>query len=164
MTNESGAQLLALSDLGQKDRIQILQCEYAALRAEIVARTGFGFQTAGIALAGITWLMQQQLENRTWYFWLIMAFVGLCFVVAIFVNARDISRAAQRIKELEHEINSRAGEHLLVWETLSGVLTRMSLTRSFFSLVKTLPRSALPPLDPKYLGRDAEIKKTKRND
>ncbi|MGH6769770.1 MAG: hypothetical protein ACRECO_12215 [Xanthobacteraceae bacterium] len=137
MTIDADA-LLARSDLSQKDRIQILLSEYAALRAEIVARTSFGFQIAAVALAGITWFMQQSLIARPWYFWLIMAGVGACFVIAIFVNTRDLSRAAHRIKEIEHEVNSRAGEHLLIWETLGGVATRMSLTRSFLSMVKTL--------------------------
>jgi hypothetical protein len=155
--------LLTLSDLTQRDRIQILQSEYSALRAEIVARTGFGFQTAAVALAGITWMMQQPLTGRSFLFWSIMAFVGLCFLIAIFVNARDLSRAAFRIKEIEHEINSRAGEHLLIWETLGGVVTRMSLTRSFFSMVRTLSRSKLPPLDPKFLQQEAIIADRKRN-
>jgi hypothetical protein len=146
--------LLKLSELGQKDRIQILLSEYAALRAEIMSRTGFGFQIAAVSLAGITWLMQQQLDNRPWYFWLIMVGVAGCFSIAIFVNVRDLTRAAHRIKELEYEINSRAGEHLLVWETLSGVVTRMSVTKSFFSPIKSFPRSKLPPLDQSYLLPD----------
>jgi hypothetical protein len=153
--------LLALSDLSQRDRIQILQSEYAALRSEIVARTGFGFQIAAVALAGITWFMQQSLTGRPWLFWFVMACVSICFIIAIFVNARDLSRAAHRVKEIEYEVNSRAGEHLLIWETLGGVVTRMSLTTSFISMVRTLPRSELPPLDPKYLERDARIAKEK---
>ena len=82
-----------------------------------------------------------------------MAFVAASFAVAIFVNIRDLTRAANRIKEIEHEINSRAGEHLLVWETLSGVLTKMGLFKSYFSLVKTSPRSDLPPLDLSYRAK-----------
>ena len=153
--------LLALSDLTQRDRIQILQSEYAALRAEIIARTGFGFQIAAVALAGITWFMQQSLTGQPWTFWLIMACVSICFIFAIFVNTRDLSRAAHRVKDIEYEVNSRAGEHLLVWETLGGVVTRMSLTKSFISMVRTLPRSELPPLDTKYLERDARVAKEK---
>jgi hypothetical protein len=156
-----GDTLLSLSDLTQQNRIQILLSEYAALRAEIVARTGFGFQIAAVALAGITWLMQQTLTGRSWVFWIVMVGVVGCFVVAMFVNARDGSRVAHRIKEIEFEVNSRAGEHLLVWETLGGVVTRMGLVRSFFSMVPTRPRSELPPLDPKYLKREAAIAKSK---
>lgn len=145
---------LKLSDLDQKDRIQILLSEYSALRSEIVGRTGFGFQIAAVLLAAITWFMQQQLNGRPWYFWVVMGFVAAGFVLATFVNLRDISRLALRSKELEHEINSRAGEHLMVWETLSGVVTRAGSIQGFFSLVKPLPRSKLPPLDPSYLMDD----------
>lgn len=160
MPNDLDA-LYMLSDLSQKDRIQILLSEYAALRAEIVARTGFGFQIAAVALAGITWFMQQEIEDKPWWFWLVMSLVIICFIVAMFVNVRDLTRAAHRLKQIEHEVNSRAGEHLLVWETLGGVLTRMGLMRSFFSMVKTLPRSELPQLDSAYLEREARVAKRK---
>lgn len=154
--NSTPPDLLILSDLSQKDRIQILLSEYSALRSEILGRTGFGFQLAAIAAAVITWLLRESLQNPLWYLWVvvIVGFVA-AFGIAIFVNVRDLTRAANRVKELEHEINSRAGEHLLIWETLSGVLTRMGLIRSFFSRVKPLPRSKLPPLDRSYLQRSA---------
>jgi hypothetical protein len=158
MTSDAQS-LLVISDLDQKDRIQILLSEYGALRSEIVARTGFGFQIAAVALAGITWFLQQSLSGRSWCFWLIMSLVAVCFVLAIFVNTRDLSRAAHRIKDVEYEVNSRAGEHLLVWETLGGVLTRTNLIRSFFSLVKVRSRHDLPSLDRQYLEKDAKIKK-----
>ncbi len=161
MPEDVNSYILALSDLSQKDKIQILLNEYAAMRGEILSRSGFGFQIAAVALAGITWFMQQQMSGRPWYFWLVMILVAACFIVAIFVNVRDITRAAYRLKEIEHEVNSRAGEHLLVWETLSGILTRAGPTMGFFSLVQPLPRSELPPLDPTYLEREAAIAKSK---
>jgi len=140
--------LPARSDLSQKDRIQILLSEYAALRAEIVARTGFGFQIAAVALVGITWLVQQSLRGQPWLYWVIMAGVSMCFLIAIFVNTRDLSSVAHRLKEIEHEVNSRAGEHLLVWETLGGVLTGVSVTRRFLSMVRTKPPSETPSARP----------------
>jgi uncharacterized membrane protein len=161
MANEADNKLLLLSGLTQKDRIQILQGEYAALRAELMARTGFGFQIATVALAGITWFMQQQLQGKPWWFWAVMIGVAACFGLAIFVNLRDISRPAFRLKALEHEINSRAGEHLLVWETLSGIVTRAGIVLGFFRLAKPLDRSKLPALDPTYLERDTAMRKQK---
>jgi hypothetical protein len=153
--------LISLSDLGEKDRIQILLAEYGALKAEVLGRTGFGFQIAAVALAAVTWFLQQPLTGKPWYFWPGMVAVVVSFGVAIFVNGRDLSRAAYRIKELEHEVNSRAGESLLVWETLGGVVTRMGLLESLISPIKTLPRSDLPPLDPTYLERDQVLAKKK---
>jgi hypothetical protein len=58
------------------------------------------------------------------------------------------------VKDLEHEINSRAGEYLLIWETSSGVLTRMGFFRSVFSWVKPFPRSEFPALESSFLIDD----------
>jgi hypothetical protein len=154
-------ELLGRSDLGQKDRIQILLSEYASLRSEIVARTGYGFQIAAAALVGVTFLFQTTFGQRPYYFWPAMLGVALCIALAIFVNTRDLKRVASRLREIEHEVNSRAGEQLLVWERLGGVTGQMSLARSFIAMVRTAPRSELPPLDPKYLGRDAARAKRK---
>ena len=131
--------LRVLSDLKQIDRIQILLNEYTALRAEIVSRTGYGFQILVIGTAILTWFLTATSSSRPWYFWFGVAVFVVTFSIANFVNTRDLSRAAHRVKELEHEINSRAGEHLLVWETLAGVMSRMCLIQSFFSKVE--PRS-----------------------
>ncbi len=149
--------LSGLSDLTQKDRIQILLAEYAALRAELMARTGFGFQIAAVFLAGVTWFLQQQISGKPWWFWAATIAVVGCFAVAIHVNVRDLARAAFRLKQIEFEVNSRAGEHLLVWETLGGVVTRQNLWISFFTTVKLDPRSHLPPLDPSYLEQTSKI-------
>jgi hypothetical protein len=100
MPDDPATSLLALSDLSQKDRIQILLSEYAALRAEVVSRTGYGFQIAAVFLTGITWLLQQQLSGRSFIFWLLMGIVGVCFAIAIRVNARDLSRVAHRLKAM----------------------------------------------------------------
>jgi hypothetical protein len=151
--------LLALSELTQKDKIQILLAEYGALRGEILARTGFGFQIAAVSLGAITWFLAQQLSGRPWWFWCAMGIVGTCFAIAMFVNSRDGEKTARRLKDIEYEVNSRAGEHILVWETLNGAITRMGLIRSYFSLIPPLPRSELPPLDPKYLEQQEAIKK-----
>jgi MFS family permease len=137
--------------LSEKDKIQIIMAEYAALRSEIMTRTGYGFQVAAVAAATITWLVQQQLSHPLpWYLWIVIFLVAVCVGIAIFVNVRDLTRAAKGAKQLEHEVNCRAGEHLLVWETLSGVLTKMGLIRSFFSMATPSSRSELPPLDPSY--------------
>ena len=130
------------------------------MRAEILNRTGYGFQLSTIFIAVITWILKEPRAASTWHTWLEVAVFAALFGIACFVNVRDLTRAAHRVKELEREINSRAGEHLLVWETLSGVLTRMGLIRSFFSRVKTLQRSQLPPLDSTYLENDSKRRRS----
>ena len=125
-----------------------------------MGRTGFGFQIAAVTFALISWVFSTPVSNRPFYFWIILVIVTPIFCISIFVNARDLKRAAYRIKEVEHEVNSRAGEHLLVWETLSGVFTRMGLIRSFFSPISAFPRSQLPPLDPSYLKGETDRSKS----
>lgn len=66
------------SDLKQIDRIQILLNEYTALRAEIVSRTGYGFQILIIGVAILTWFLKVASSDQPWYFW---------FGVAVFVIA-----------------------------------------------------------------------------
>ena len=139
MPTESLAPMDALSE---KEKIQILLSEYTAMRAEIVSRTGYSFQIGVIVAAVITWLLQQ--PPITWQVATGLAVVALFVLWFSLLNIRDIWRVADRMKELEHEINSRAGEHLLVWERLWGA-ARMG----FFPWIRIepLPRSTLPPLD-----------------
>jgi hypothetical protein len=67
----------------------------------------------------IAWILQQPMGLRLW--------AGLCIVI---VGASycgrlityDIMNAAKRVRELEIEINKRAGEKLLLWETERGGL------------------------------------------
>ena len=155
MKFDSGAPNLILqSGLGPKDRITILLSEYTALRAEIVARTGYGFQLTAVGAAGLTWAFTEAFKNSSWHAWGVLTLIAAAITLGSCVNVRDLKKAANRVKALEHEINSRAGEHLLIWETLSGPLTRMGLIRGFFSRVKSAPRSKLPPLDPAYLAKE----------
>ena len=145
-------QLFSKSDLSQDDRIRILLFEYSALRAEVLTRTGYGYQLCAIFVAIATWILKEATANSSHYFWTGVGGLILLFVWAVAINARDLRRAASRVEELEHEINSRAGEHLLIWETLHGVMARMGLVWSFFSRIPSRSKASLPPLDPKYLA------------
>ena len=151
------SELFILSSLEDKDRIAILMQEYATLRAEIIARTGFGFQLAGITAAALTWFVGQRLWDPALSPlppWALAALGIIVFVVVILfrVNKRDIWKAAARLREIEHEVNSRAGERLLIWETAAGA-GRMSFWRSLISRVPITAREKLPSLDPKYIQR-----------
>jgi hypothetical protein len=83
--------LLILSDLSQKDRIQILLSEYSTLRSEILSRTGYGFQLTAIGVAVVTWVLKESPQNPQWYFWLGVAVVFAVFAVGTFVNVRDLT-------------------------------------------------------------------------
>jgi hypothetical protein len=164
----SDKELLALSDLTQRDRIQILLTEYTALRAEYVARTGYGFQTAGFGLVAVGLFVQQTISiffgdsspTRGRVIVYLVAFmpVLVAFIIAIYLNLRDLSRVAARLQEIEREVNSRAGENLMVWETLGDTVNFTTYIRSHFTHVKTLARDRLEAPDPGFLMRDKEIK------
>lgn len=136
--------LAPMDALSEKEKIQILLSEYTAVRTEIVSRTGYSFQIGVVVAAVITWLLQQ--PPITWQVAIGLAVVALFVLWFSLLNIRDTWRVADRIKELEHEINSRAGEHLLVWERLWGA-ARMGFFPWIFSRIEPLPRSTLPPLD-----------------
>jgi hypothetical protein len=140
----------ASSGFEQKDKIQILLAEYNTLRNELIARTGYGFQIGAAIAAIITWLLQQSLTAGS--------FLGFVFVIGgtlLFarINVRDWAKAAAEVRDLEHEINSRAGEHLLSHERLSGAAGRMGFLSGLFDKIERLPKSSLPPLDPSYRSK-----------
>jgi hypothetical protein len=103
--------------LTQKDKIQILLQEYSTLRSELVSNGNRLFQVVALGGALFTWLASRQLDKRFWIA-IVMALVG--FSCIGFVLIRDTKRAARRVRELEIDINSRAGEELLVWERRWG--------------------------------------------
>jgi len=135
-------------ELSQKEKIDILMKEYDALRAEISSRTGYGMQVWAIAAAAITWLLGQSDPFAKGH---ILGFVAIAIIMAWLtrLNVRDIWKCAIRCREIEHEVNSRAGEHLLVWERLFGP-ANMSFLAGLVSPIRPLPRSSLPPLDPSF--------------
>ena len=107
------------------------------------------FQIGAVSAVSITWLLQQaDISSKKFWVGLMILLTG----TAIFgwVNIREIWRASQRLRELEHEINNRAGEHLLVWETIWG-----AAKFRWFSIIFGRPgasdRSHLPGLDSEHV-------------
>lgn len=140
------------ADFSQKDKIQILLAEYNTLRNELIARTGYGFQIGAAIAAIVTWLLQWPFSAASFLGFLIV--VGGTLIFAR-VNVRDWEKAAAEVRELEHEINSRAGEHLLTHERLSGAAGRMGFLSGLFDKIERLPKSSLPPLDPSYRSENS---------
>ena len=62
-------------------------------------------------------MSKQDMDGR---FWLGVAIALLAVLIAGWTTFRDIGKAAERLRELENDINHRAGEQLLVWETYWG--------------------------------------------
>jgi hypothetical protein len=126
-------------------KITILLAEYSSLRAEINSRNALVFQIGAVSAVSITWLLQQaDISSKKFWVGVIILLTG----TAIFgwVNIRDIWKASGRLRELEHDINSRAGEHLLIWETLWGA-AKFRWLSSIFGMHGASDRSQLRRLD-----------------
>jgi hypothetical protein len=102
-----------------KEKVSILLHEYDKLGQEIHNRTSNGFQllfSVGVAL--FVWIIAQQ--NIDWKFWIAMSVGLITLSLGGWFIFRDINKAAMRLRELENDINLRADEELLVWETKWG--------------------------------------------
>jgi hypothetical protein len=103
--------------LNTQGKVQILLQEYASLRMEIIHRTGHMHQLLAVGGALFLWLASRPIDIRFW-----ISLVAAVVVVGLFgwFLHRDIDKAAERIRQLEEDINRRAGEELLVWERRWG--------------------------------------------
>ena len=105
-------------------RISILLEEYKTLRAEVLAARGYVFQgititiPAVIAIFGFSFSTSVQWAQ--WVIWLITGALALFVVVTIVGNEINTRKFTSRLRFLESEINRRAGERLLIWETEQG--------------------------------------------
>ena len=92
------------------DKIGILMKEYDTLRAEIIARTSGGFQLIAIGAGVFALSIQRQGSIAFWVF-LGCATAGLLgFTHVLF---RDGRMCAERIREIEAQVNKLANDDLL---------------------------------------------------
>jgi cardiolipin synthase len=100
------------------DNIEILFKEYDTLRQQVVVRITHWYQLGGAFAIVVAWLLAHPPAGG----WVIPLTV-LTFAAAFFGGtlARDIHIIAERLQELEAEINKLAGAELLKWETHYGV-------------------------------------------
>src|SRR5437870_2602136 len=99
--------------LSEKDKIQILLQEYNSLRAELLLGHNKMFQLLSLGGALFVLIISRPLDARFWTA-VVAALVVISYVS--FTIMRDILRLAKRVRELEVDINRRAGEELLIWE------------------------------------------------
>jgi hypothetical protein len=108
------------AEIGQKEKITILLAEYSSLRAEINARVSSSYYVMGIAAALIVFVLQQPIGCNFYIGLLMVVFGGVVSGRLLWYDARN---AARRAKEIESDVNTRAGETLLLWETKRSGLT-----------------------------------------
>lgn len=107
--------------LAQFDKIQILLHEYDTLRNALLARYSAQFKAVGVlalVLTGLVTVIATNGLNK-----ILVGLVGssvVIFILVILWIDYDIARAAKRVREIETDINARAGEPLLTWETHWG--------------------------------------------
>jgi hypothetical protein len=101
----------------QKEKAKVLLSEYDTLRAEILARTGNMYQLFGAAVAVLLWIL-----TNSWGWSTLRVLAALIILGGGFswLIDRDIRKAAGRLRQIEHDINRRVGEDLLIWESRWG--------------------------------------------
>lgn len=97
-----------------EEKVKILLSEYTGLRAEIIAKTGHGLQVSGFVVTALSFLVAQ---TQSWLTAYVVALIVLLVLVAGMLTIRDVARASKRIRQIELDVNHRAGDKLLVWET-----------------------------------------------
>jgi hypothetical protein len=100
-----------------QEKVRILLHEYDTLRQEIITRTTHGWQIVAVGAVLFVWLIQAQPNFNFWVGFIAVVFAILLGVWTTFGN---IAMAAKRVRGIEKQINLRAGEELLVWETRHG--------------------------------------------
>ncbi len=109
------------SVLSQADKIQILLHEYDTLRNELLQRYAASFQAIGVfalVLTGLVTVIATNGINKT-----LIALLCSSTIIFLFVMLwidYDTFKGAKRLREIEADVNARAGETLLKWETEWG--------------------------------------------
>jgi hypothetical protein len=99
------------------EKIEILFKEYDTLRTEIIGRGNLVYQLIGGSGAILIWLISKPI-NATWFVSVAISLAAIGPFVRLL--HRDFTNLAERIRELESEINGISGEQLLKYETTYG--------------------------------------------
>lgn len=103
-----------MAGFDESEKVRILLAEYQSTQSRLVARTGHALQFAGFCITAVSvWTTQPSSPRAflTLALILVVAAIGSLFIM------RDIGRASRRVREIEADVNRRAGEELLVWQS-----------------------------------------------
>jgi hypothetical protein len=105
--------------LGPMDKIQILLSEYTSLRTEVIHRTTNFYQIIGLAVVLFGLMVHQDVVGAK--FRITVAVSVVVIGIFWFLISRDLDKLTRRLREIEADVNARAGgEPLLLWETRWG--------------------------------------------
>jgi hypothetical protein len=96
--------------MNEDQKIEILLREYDALRADIANRNNNTFEVFAAAIG----LVIGALVYRAW---LLLGIVIILIGPALYFLWRDLRENATRLLQIEDDVNRRAGERLLRWDT-----------------------------------------------
>ena len=107
----------------EAQKISVLLAEYNTLRAEVMAARGATTQAVSLMLPVILAMAGYHFSKRPalpkWVSAGVFGLGALYIVVALGWNEFNTRHFTERLRILEADINRRAGEVLLVWETQS---------------------------------------------
>lgn len=105
-----------------KEKVAVLLAEYNTLRQEVMAARANLGQAIGIfsaaMMTNLTLALGFAKDSATP--WIVMIFGVLYFLFLWIWNEKNTDSFTRRLRELEREINSVAGEPLMLWETIHG--------------------------------------------
>jgi hypothetical protein len=90
------------------------------MTGEESARMNHGYQLLSVAMAAIAII--SVFQQARWAIFSASFTIVAIFFFACWLVWRDLHKLARRVKEIELDVNARAGEHLLVWETINKLL------------------------------------------
>jgi hypothetical protein len=106
------------------EKIKIILEEYKSLRTEIMQRHAGIIQVYTVAGTAFVGVVGFAVFNTTILGGVLMTLVLIVLVVgAFFLHDHDIRMLAKRLRIIEADINQRAQENLLDWETSYGLLS-----------------------------------------
>jgi hypothetical protein len=106
------------SEVTEPKKIEILLQEYSTLRQEIIGRTSHGFQL--VTVGAVLWIWASTTKSGETVYKPAICFAFVAFFFAIGATLKGTSAAVKRVREIESDINRRAGEELLIWESKRG--------------------------------------------
>ena len=108
--------------MNDSQKITILLSEYTSLRAELQGRYTAQFQSTAalaIVLTGLTTLGITR-GFTCGVIALIVAAIVLYMVALLWIDI-DIARLSRDVRRIEEDVNTRAGETLMRWETQRAI-------------------------------------------
>lgn len=107
-------------DEDQNAKIAVILHEYDTLRDELLDRNDSVFQATITYAAVVIGLIAAWEKLPLTAAIVLTCASSIAFAIILVGIVRDFGRVVLRVREIEADINNRAGERLLEWETLWG--------------------------------------------